>query len=286
MLQPEKLKTLSSSQLLQVKQSLTKFFYSDGIRINVALSSALKSRSAQKFNLDLKNALKKQILYVAEMDKLKKIYNSLEKAINKNLLLLLGALWLVLDEAMDGGKERMYSFLLWAGNKGGESGLDKMVPVGVFNLKDQLLKDALRERIDFLVETVDKTGMKAVARIIQDGLDQKLPAKEVVKFLREKAEAIASERADLITETETAYAMSLVEMETFKKNGIKKHHWVVQQDELTCGVCLDNEAVGDIEIGQEFPNGVEAPPAHVNCRCFLIPVLPITIEGKLWTGGE
>lgn len=272
--------------MLLVKQSLTKFFYSDGIRINIALSSALKSRSIQKFNLDLKTALKKQILFVAEIDKIKNIFNKLGKAIDKNLLLLLGVLWLTLDETMAGGRERMYSFLLWAGNKGGESALDKMVPVGEFNLKDQALKTKLEKRVDFLIKTADKTGIKTVARIIQDGLDQNLSVKEIVQFLREKAEPIASERADMITETETAYAMSLVEMETFKKNGIKKHHWITVETEMTCAACLANEAAGEIEIGKEFPSGTKAPPLHPYCACFLLPVLPITIEGKLWTGGK
>ena len=37
-------------------------------------------------------------------------------------------------------------------------------------------------------------------------------------------------------------------------------------------VCAENEAVGPIKVGDVFPSGGDAPPAHPNCRCWLAPV--------------
>lgn len=247
------------------------------------MTSALNSKASLNFKKELNKALTKQILEVAEVEKISGITKRLNK-VSKNLLLMLGVIWLSLDEAIDGGKDRIYDYMLWSGNKGGESALDKMIPFGEFNLKDKDLKDKLMDRVDFLVRTVDKTGMKLTAKIISDALDQKLSAVEITKYLREKAKAISQERAEMITDTETAYAMGLVETETFKRNGIKKHYWVVVEDERLCSFCMANEAAGAIAIGKEFPSGATAPPQHQSCRCFLLPVLPITIKGKVWMG--
>jgi SPP1 gp7 family putative phage head morphogenesis protein len=102
--------------------------------------------------------------------------------------------------------------------------------------------------------------------------------------MRNQADLIADQRAGLITETEAAYAMSLVENETYKRNGIAKHRWITAQDERTCVECMGNEEAGAIKIDENFPSGVMAPPAHVRCRCYHLPVLPTMIEQKIWTG--
>lgn len=38
-----------------------------------------------------------------------------------------------------------------------------------------------------------------------------------------------------------------------------------------CADCEDNELEGIIDVGSNFPTGNPAPPAHIGCRCLLVP---------------
>jgi len=277
------LHTLSPSQLILVKRSLQKYFYVTGT--NIALYEALGTDETKKFKEKTRKAIEKQILHIAEFDKLSQIVSSKKKSIDSSVLLGVVALWSAFHESLDGGREEIFLFLVWAGTQGGQSGLDKMIPPSrKFELTNLEIRNKLNNRVDFLLKTVDKTGTEWVARTIQDGLEQGLSTAEITKYLRSEAKQIAEERADLISETELAYAMGLVEVETFRRNGIEKYRWITAEDERVCEICMANEAAGEISIGEEFPMGVVAPPQHVRCRCFLIPTLPTMIEQIVWSG--
>jgi DivIVA domain-containing protein len=47
--------------------------------------------------------------------------------------------------------------------------------------------------------------------------------------------------------------------------------WVVDDDEGACPDCDDNALAGPTPKGQPFPTGQEHPPAHVGCRCMVVP---------------
>ena len=47
--------------------------------------------------------------------------------------------------------------------------------------------------------------------------------------------------------------------------------WVVDDDEGACPDCDDNALAGPTPKGQPFPTGQERPPAHVGCRCMVVP---------------
>ncbi|MBW3645750.1 MAG: hypothetical protein KY441_09625, partial [Actinobacteria bacterium] len=47
--------------------------------------------------------------------------------------------------------------------------------------------------------------------------------------------------------------------------------WVVDDDEGACPDCDDNTLAGPTRKGQPFPTGQEHPPAHVGCRCMVVP---------------
>ena len=47
--------------------------------------------------------------------------------------------------------------------------------------------------------------------------------------------------------------------------------WVVDDDEGACPDCDDNTLAGPTPKGQPFPTGQEHPPAHVGCRCMVVP---------------
>jgi len=47
--------------------------------------------------------------------------------------------------------------------------------------------------------------------------------------------------------------------------------WVVDDADGPCPDCDDNALAGAVPLGQPFPTGQVAPPAHPGCRCLLVP---------------
>jgi len=47
--------------------------------------------------------------------------------------------------------------------------------------------------------------------------------------------------------------------------------WVVEDVDGPCADCDDNALAGPTPLGQAFPTGQTAPPAHPGCRCVLAP---------------
>lgn len=278
----EKIKTLPITSLHEINYNLQKYFYSAGV--NIGFHTAFRSRQSVIFQNKIAKAIEKQILFIASTDKIYDVIRYKEKLDDKNILLTLGTFWLALNNAIDKGDLVILNYLIWAGGWGGQVALDKMVPDRTFILKNELIKNQLADRMQYLIKTVDKTSQKWVADVIEKGYQAGWNTDRIAFFLKENAKKIAMERAELITETELMNAMNLVELEAFKKNNIAKHKWVTQMDERVEELCMANEVAGSIKVGDIFPSGTEKPPQHPQCRCYLIPILPEYIKGKLWTG--
>ncbi len=52
-----------------------------------------------------------------------------------------------------------------------------------------------------------------------------------------------------------------------------KVKWILDPSEGSCPDCQDNTFEDGVEIGESFPTGQSSPPAHLGCRCLLIPQL-------------
>ncbi len=81
--------------------------------------------------------------------------------------------------------------------------------------------------------------------------------------------------ADLIARTEIANANSQSSLEGYKgarEDGVDvKKEWLLGPD--PCPICEENAAAGPIDLDDEFPSGDDAPTAHPNCECALMPVV-------------
>jgi len=89
------------------------------------------------------------------------------------------------------------------------------------------------------------------------------------------ATAFSPERASMIARTEIMAANGQGSLASFKSARdigvkIKKAWW---PDDEACEICLGNADDGDIEVDAEFSSGDDAPPAHPNCECVIIPVV-------------
>lgn len=89
----------------------------------------------------------------------------------------------------------------------------------------------------------------------------------------EDATAFSPERAEVIARTETAAADVNGNMGAYRSSGlVVGKQWILAQDEY-CDDCAANEAQGVIGLDEVFSTGDDAPPAHPNCRCDVVPVL-------------
>ncbi len=78
-------------------------------------------------------------------------------------------------------------------------------------------------------------------------------------------------RAQMIAATEASRASTAGMVAYYRSAGIRWVRWVTRHDARVCPVCKKNEASGTHRLGTKFPSGDVAPPAHPNCRCYLVP---------------
>lgn len=87
------------------------------------------------------------------------------------------------------------------------------------------------------------------------------------------AGSFSEDRADLIARTETIKANAQGSLEGYRAArdaGVKvKKAW--NPDAGACPICQENGDAGAIDLDEDFPSGDDAPPAHPNCECDLVP---------------
>jgi SPP1 gp7 family putative phage head morphogenesis protein len=70
-----------------------------------------------------------------------------------------------------------------------------------------------------------------------------------------------------VAQTEVANAIGGGRDDVYGDAGVHATEWLTAEDERVCPVCMANEAAGPVAIGEPFPSGDLAPPAHPRCRC-------------------
>jgi SPP1 gp7 family putative phage head morphogenesis protein len=127
---------------------------------------------------------------------------------------------------------------------------------------------SLLSRSGVAIRGLDKTGYDrvgtALARSIRLGLGDTNAAKLINDAIGDPARALT------IAITETNRAVSLGAMKTYREAGLEEMEWVTSDP---CPECVQNQGQ-IVQIGGTFNSGAQQPPAHPNCRCALLPVIP------------
>lgn len=273
----EDLATLPTSQLSQIKTLLEKYFSSTGT--NVVLHNILRNSIAVDFAENAEKTIIKQVLNVALVDKIARHTGTM-----KSEEIPLFEDWDDFEDAVDGGRDKIFLLLLFAGAMGGMAAVESLGGDEAFSLKNKTVIRELNKRVDFLTEILDKTTKDWILGTISSGRERGMNATLIARTIRERIERVARARASMIVETEAVNAMNLVEMEVYQRSGIEYVEWMTTPTERTCNVCIGNEYAGKVKAGEEFPSGHAYPPAHSHCRCLLLPVLPDGFDGEIWTG--
>lgn len=132
------------------------------------------------------------------------------------------------------------------------------------------VKDQITAKVHEILGDVDRTTSERATQYANDRIAGKLTDQE---FKSKMDDLFGPSRQESIAATATTAAYSIGAVAAFDAAGIDDVLWMTQQDELVDDDCLENEAAGAIPLGEAFPSGHDAPPAHPNCRCYLEPVI-------------
>jgi SPP1 gp7 family putative phage head morphogenesis protein len=125
--------------------------------------------------------------------------------------------------------------------------------------------DWARAHAGDLVGQLNETTATALRAALGEYITNGLTFRDL---LGELEPLFGADRARRIAVTETTRAYAQGNIAAWKRSGvITMMEWHTANDERVCPVCAPLE-------GQQFPvDGGQAPPAHVSCRCWLVPVL-------------
>lgn len=111
--------------------------------------------------------------------------------------------------------------------------------------------------------TINDIG-NSIAEAVELGLSSNSAAKLINRSLANPARSL------MIAITEQNRAMSAATINRYKELEIGQIEWAVSDP---CHICAQNENQV-VTIGGTFNSGNTQPPAHPNCRCALLPVIP------------
>lgn len=169
------------------------------------------------------------------------------------------------------------------------SGAAGLAQLGV-KLRGELVDQVNDRAVDWaegnaadLVTAISDATRDMLRNTIAAGMQDNLSAEDIADNIAE-GYAFSEERAMLIATTEIASANSegaLAGYEEAANEGISvKKSWLILDD--ACEDCQENADAGAIDLDEQFPTGDDAPPAHPNCRCVLVP----EVEESGDMGGE
>ena len=119
-----------------------------------------------------------------------------------------------------------------------------------------------------ILKDITNTTVNDIGTALADALEQGLSANQAAKLIKNHVASPA--RALTIAITEQNRAMSAATINRYKEMQIGQMEWEVSDP---CPKCAMN-AGQVVPIGGTFNSGNTQPPAHPNCRCALLPVIP------------
>jgi SPP1 gp7 family putative phage head morphogenesis protein len=128
--------------------------------------------------------------------------------------------------------------------------------------------EGLLAQADITIKSVRDGYLNRLGDTLAAGVQRGASVDELARDLRG---LLTIDRATMIAHTETARAMTVATMETYRANQVAGKAVITAEDERVCQFCAGNEAAGPIPLDDAFPYG--EPPTHPLCRCAIVPYL-------------
>jgi SPP1 gp7 family putative phage head morphogenesis protein len=140
------------------------------------------------------------------------------------------------------------------------------------SMANQAAADWAATYTDTLLQQLNTTTQDGVGPIVEDWINTDgATMGDLFQSLMDTG-LMGADRASMIATTETTRAFAQGEIAQYSQMGITQMRWQTNNDELVCDIC--EPLNGEVRtIGDEFDDGITDPPGHVNCRCWLTPVV-------------
>ena len=115
--------------------------------------------------------------------------------------------------------------------------------------------------------TTGRMVSQAVSRWIDNG-------ETLDELIGDLAPAFGQSRAELIASTEVTRAFAEGNRIAYRESGVvTEWEWRTAADERVCPICGPLAGKRRKLNGEPFSVGIDAPPAHPRCRCWVVPVI-------------
>jgi SPP1 gp7 family putative phage head morphogenesis protein len=131
--------------------------------------------------------------------------------------------------------------------------------------------DWAREYAGDLIKDIDDTTKERVRSAVANWIEagESLPALE--KRIQDIFDVAWRAKMIAVTEVTRAFAEAK-ERAWMASDVITRKRWQTAADDLVCPICGPLQSLTR-KLGKSFPGGIENPPAHPRCRCWLTPVV-------------
>jgi SPP1 gp7 family putative phage head morphogenesis protein len=139
-----------------------------------------------------------------------------------------------------------------------------------YNYLNQAALDWARSYRYKLIRGITDTTRRQVQQAITQWMESGAPLSQLEAMLEP---IFGSVRAGMIATTEVTRAFAEGNKMAWESTGVvDSMKWCTGEDDLVCPVCseLDGKVVS---MGEMFAPDIDIPPAHVNCRCWIQPVV-------------
>ena len=132
------------------------------------------------------------------------------------------------------------------------------------------LLDRAAEDVDTASQQLAQSYISQLGRILVDGIDAGQDAAEIARQLAETARD--ARHAGLLMQDQITRAAGHASIAYGQVQGCTMGRWLTEHDAKVCPTCLANAAAGLVPLGEPYPSGDIAPPAHPFGRCAVVPV--------------
>ena len=156
-------------------------------------------------------------------------------------------------------------------SKDAADGLGDQVPEEMLEVVNEAGVEWAEEHVGQLIKNIDESTREFIRSAVAETLNEGYSTAQLADTLADNY-AFSDSRAETIARTETAKALIQGTLETWNKSGVvEKKQWVVGD-----GCCDECEDVDGqiVDLDDNFSTGDDGPPAHPNCRCALVGILP------------
>lgn len=260
---------------LEAAQQLTERFIDKRLRANKPFQSLILTPQFEKFQKDIKKAIKSQLKETA-----RRLNNQAVLHTTDMIDSWLQTMFPPISKYLD--RDEVYEYLLYCFVEGvraqyGRLGLKTTATKTSFNfdnsfdfeLTNQNLIDALNSDADYLLSksAIDATTRQQLIDLIQEAKLDNATIDEIASTITDAMPDISDSRAFVISRTETARAMGQGNYQAMVQNGVQQKQWVAAGSHV-CAICQGNVDDGLINVSDSFSSGDDYEPAHPNCECY------------------